>query len=84
MKFDRNTVTSVDWSSYPILTFSDVPKIEIELVDRPNEKPVGAAEAACTTVAPALANAVFDATGARLRILPLTPERVKAALQGRA
>ncbi len=84
VKFDRNTVTSVDWSSYPILTFSDVPNIEIELIDRPNEKPVGAAEAACCPVGPALANAVFDATGARMRILPLTPERMKAALHGRA
>jgi nicotinate dehydrogenase subunit B len=83
VKFDRNIVTSVDWSSYPILTFSDVPNIEIELINRPNEKPVGAAEAACCPVGPALANAVFDATGARMRILPLTPERVKAALQGR-
>ena len=82
VQFDRSRVTSVDWSSYPILRFPDVPKIEIALIDRPNEPPVGAGEAACTTVAPALANAVFDATGARLRTIPFTSERVKASLNG--
>jgi nicotinate dehydrogenase subunit B len=80
--FDRSRVTSLDWSSYPILRFPDVPKIEIALIDRPSEPPVGAGEAACTTVAAALANAVFDATGARLRTVPFTPERVKTTLDG--
>jgi CO/xanthine dehydrogenase Mo-binding subunit len=80
--FDRARVTSVDWSSYPILRFPDVPKIDIVLIDRPTEPPVGAGEAACTTVAASLANAVFDATGARLRTVPFTPERVKATLDG--
>jgi nicotinate dehydrogenase subunit B len=84
VKFDRSRVVSVDWSSYPILTFSQVPKLEIELIDRPSEPPLGAGEAACTTVGAALANAVFDATGARLRTVPFTPERVKAALRGRS
>jgi nicotinate dehydrogenase subunit B len=84
VKFDRSRVLNVDWSSYPILTFSQVPKLEIELIDRPAEPPVGAGEAACTTVGAALANAVFDATGARLRTVPFTPERVKAALNGRS
>jgi CO/xanthine dehydrogenase Mo-binding subunit len=80
--FDRSRVTSVDWESYRILRFPDVPKLDIALIDRPTEPPVGAGEAACTTVAPALANAVFDATGARLRTVPFTPERVKATLDG--
>jgi len=80
VQFDQSRVTSVDWNSYPILRFSDVPQIEIALIDRPTEPPVGAGEAACTTVGAALANAVFDATGARLRTVPFTPERVKAAL----
>ncbi|MGE0751503.1 MAG: molybdopterin cofactor-binding domain-containing protein [Variibacter sp.] len=84
VKFDSNGVTSVDWSSYPILAFSGVPRIDIDLIDRPMEKPVGAGEASCTTVAAALANAVFDATGARLRTLPMTPERVKSVLEGKA
>jgi CO/xanthine dehydrogenase Mo-binding subunit len=84
VKFDRSRVLSLDWSSYPILRFSQVPKIEIELVDRPNEPPLGAGEAACTTVGAALANAVFDATGIRLRTIPFTPDRVKAALETRS
>jgi CO/xanthine dehydrogenase Mo-binding subunit len=82
VKFDRSRVTSLDWSSYPILRFPDVPKLDIALIDRPTEPPVGAGEAACTTVAAALANAVFDATGARLRTVPFTPARVKSTLDG--
>ena len=82
--FDRSRVVSVDWASYPILRFSAVPKIDIELIDRPTEKPVGAGEAACTAVGAALANAVHDATGTRLRTVPFMSERVKAALIGKA
>jgi CO/xanthine dehydrogenase Mo-binding subunit len=82
VKFDRSRVTSIDWSSYPIMKFSQVPKLEIELIQRINEKPVGAGEAACSPVGAALANAVFDATGIRLRIVPFTPERLKAPLAG--
>jgi CO/xanthine dehydrogenase Mo-binding subunit len=77
--FDQGKVTSVDWASYPILTYPDVPKLEIELIDRPHERPVGAGEAATAPVAGALGNAVFDATGLRLREVPFTPARVKAA-----
>ena len=80
VKFDRSRVTTLDWASYPIMRFSEMPKLEIELIDRPTEKPVGAGEAACCPVGPALANAVFDATGVRLRKIPFTPERVKAAM----
>ena len=82
VQFDRSRVTSVDWSSYPIMRFSEVPKLDIDLVDRPTEPPLGAGEAACTPVAAALANAVFDATGARLRSIPFTPQRVKSVLSG--
>ena len=78
--FDTAKVTSVDWASYPILTFPDVPQILIDIVDRPKMPPLGAGEAAATPVPAALANAVFDATGARLRTVPFTPERVKEAL----
>ena len=83
VKFDRSGVTSVDWSSYPILTHSDVPKIDLDLIDRPETPPFGAGEAACAPIGAALANAVFDAAGIRLRTVPFTPERVKAALPGR-
>jgi CO/xanthine dehydrogenase Mo-binding subunit len=77
--FDRARVTSVDWASYPILTFPDVPEIAIDLVSRPKDPPLGAGEAAAAAVAAALGNAVFDATGVRLRTVPFTPERVRAA-----
>ena len=80
MTFDKSRVTSLDWASYPILTFPDVPEITIDLVDRPTEPPLGAGEAAATPVPAALANAIFDATGARLRTVPFTPDRVKQAL----
>ena len=78
--FDRSRVTSVDWASYPILTFPEVPQLLVDLVDRPKEPPLGAGEAAATPVPAALANAVFDATGVRLRTVPFTRQRVLAAL----
>jgi CO/xanthine dehydrogenase Mo-binding subunit len=84
VKFDHSRVSSVDWASYPILRFTDVPKINIDLVNRPTEPPLGAGEAACAAVGAALANAVYDASGARLRIVPFTPERVKAVLSGQS
>jgi CO/xanthine dehydrogenase Mo-binding subunit len=82
VKFDRARVTSVDWSSYPILPFSDAPGLHIDLIERPSERPLGAGEAACTPVGAALANAVHDAIGVRLRSVPFTPARVKAAISG--
>jgi CO/xanthine dehydrogenase Mo-binding subunit len=84
VSFDRAGVTSTDWLSYPILAFPDVPALEIELIDRPHERPLGAGEAACAPVAAALGNAVFDATGIRLREAPFTAERMKAALAAHA
>ena len=78
--FDRRRVTTVDWASYPILTFPEVPALDIVLIQRLDDPPLGAGEAASTPVPAALANAVFDATGVRLRDVPFRPERVKAAL----
>ena len=78
--FDRSRVTSVDWVSYPILRFPEAPAVDVILIDRPDQPLVGAGEAATAPVAAALANAVFDATGVRLRTVPFTAERVKAAL----
>ena len=80
VKFDRSRVTTTDWASYPILRFPEVPAVEVALIDRPMLPPLGAGEASSAPVAAALANAFFDATGARLRTVPFTPERVKAAL----
>src|SRR5207302_1493812 len=80
VRFDRNGITSRDWSSYPILTMPDVPKVEVELIDRPDEKSLGAGEASQGPAVAAIANAFAHATGKRLRDLPFDPERVKAAL----
>jgi CO/xanthine dehydrogenase Mo-binding subunit len=84
VKFDHSRVTTTDWSSYPILTFPDVPRLEIALIDRPHERPLGVGEASTAPVAAALGNAVFDATGLRLREVPFTPARVKAAFAASA
>jgi nicotinate dehydrogenase subunit B len=82
LKFNRSQVTSLDWESYPILTFPLVPEIIIDLIDRPTEKPWGAGEPAASVIPSAISNAVFDATGVRLRSIPYTPAKVKAAMQG--
>ncbi|MGA7112701.1 MAG: molybdopterin cofactor-binding domain-containing protein, partial [Pseudolabrys sp.] len=79
--FDRSQVTSLDWASYPILTVPQVPEIVIELIDRPTEKPWGAGEPSAAVIPSAIGNAVFDATGVRLRSIPYTPAKVKAAMQ---
>ncbi|HXX84285.1 MAG TPA: molybdopterin cofactor-binding domain-containing protein [Casimicrobiaceae bacterium] len=80
VKFDRTRVTSVDFASYPILRFPEVPEIAVDLVVRPTEPPLSGGEPASTPVAAALANAVFDAAGVRLRTVPFTTERVRAAI----
>jgi CO/xanthine dehydrogenase Mo-binding subunit len=78
--FDRSHVTSLDWASYPILRFPEAPAVEVELVNHPELPPLGAGEASSAPVAGAVANAVFDACGARLRTVPFTPQRLKSAL----
>jgi nicotinate dehydrogenase subunit B len=83
--WDVHQVTSVDWQTYHSLCLGiEVPVIDIVFLDRPNEKATGAGETAITLVAAALGNAIFDATGARIRQVPFTPDRVKIALCGRA
>jgi len=77
VKFDRSRVTSVDWTSYPILRFSEAPAVDVILVNRPDQPLLGAGEAATAPVAAALANAIFDATGVRLRTVPFTAVRMK-------
>jgi nicotinate dehydrogenase subunit B len=79
LKFSRSAVTSLDWASYPILTFPEVPEIVMDLIDRPTMPPWGAGEPAAAVVPSAISNAVFDATGVRLRSVPYTPDKVKAA-----
>jgi CO/xanthine dehydrogenase Mo-binding subunit len=77
--FDRMRVTSTDWQSYPILGFAEVPEVETVLLDRPGEPWLGAGEASQGPTAAAIANAIFDATGLRVRDLPLTAERLREA-----
>ena len=80
--FDRSRVTSIDWASYPILTFPEIPDVDIDLIDRPTEKPWGVGEPSAAVVPAAISNAVWDAVGARLRSVPFTPKKVLAALKG--
>jgi nicotinate dehydrogenase subunit B len=81
---DENMVTGADWLSYPVLKMDSVPKsIEIVLIDRPEVQSSGASEHSCGPIPAAISNAVFDATGARLRRIPFTPERVKSVLDGK-
>jgi CO/xanthine dehydrogenase Mo-binding subunit len=84
--FDSEGVTSVDWVSYPILTFPDAPVLDIELIGTVRDKPLGAGEAASAPIPAAVGNAVFDAIGVRMRKVPLTAARVRGALvsQGQA
>jgi nicotinate dehydrogenase subunit B len=80
IRFDRDGIKSRDWATYPIMTMPDVPKVETVLLNRPNDRPLGAGEASQGPTAAAIANAFAAATGRRLRELPFDPARVKAAL----
>ena len=80
VKWDRTKVTSVDWATYPILRFPDAPRVDIELIDRPGEVSWGVGEPTAVVIPPAIGNAVYDATGVRLRTVPFTPAAVKAAM----
>ena len=84
VQFDQAGVTSREWGAYPILTFPQVPAIDVVLMPRQDTAPLGAGESASVPSAAAIANAVFDATGVRFRELPLTPERVRAGLGAEA
>ncbi|MDH3351029.1 MAG: molybdopterin-dependent oxidoreductase [Gammaproteobacteria bacterium] len=79
IRLDRDGAASKDWVSYPVLTFAEVPAVEVTLIDQPDELPLGAGEAAQGPTAAAIANAVARATGKRIRDLPLTPARVRQA-----
>ncbi len=80
VKFDKHGILSRDWSEYPILTMSEVPSVEVALINRPDERALGAGEASQGPAAAAIANAFAHATGKRIRDLPFHPERVKAVL----
>ena len=81
VKFDNKSVTSVDWRTYPILDMTQAPEqVDIVMINRPEVAPSGAGEAASRPVPGAIANAVFDATGVRIRRAPFSPDYVKSAL----
>ena len=83
--WDDEKVTSIDWGTYRSLPVGfAVPRIESVLIDQPDEEACGSGETSITLVSGAIGNAIFDATGARIREVPFTPERVKAALAARA
>ena len=81
LQFSESKVTSVNWASYPILQFPEVPKVVIDLIDRPHELPWGAGEPTAALVPAAISNAVFNAIGVRLRSVPFTPQKVRAAIE---
>ncbi len=81
VQFDRKSVTSIDWLTYPILDIAETPQtVDCVLINRPELPPTGAGEPSIRPVAAAIANAIFDATGVRIRRVPFSPDRVKAAL----
>jgi CO/xanthine dehydrogenase Mo-binding subunit len=80
LRFNRSRVTSLDWNSYPILRFPEVPEVIMDLIDRPHEVPWGSGEPTAALIPAAISNAVFDATGARLRSVPFTADKVKEAI----
>jgi CO/xanthine dehydrogenase Mo-binding subunit len=79
VRFDATRVTSATWEDYPILRFSEVPLVQVQVLQHPEETSVGAGEAPMGPTAAAIGNAVFDALGVRIRDLPITPERIAAA-----
>jgi len=79
ISYDSTRVLTRSWADYPILRMTEVPSVDVSLINRPEERPVGAGESAQGPAVAAIANAVANATGHRIRDLPLTPERVKAA-----
>ena len=81
VRFDRQRITSMGWSDYPILRFSEAPDVDVELIQRAEIDPVGAGEAAHGPVTAAIANAVFDAIGVRIRKLPFTRDNLIAAME---
>lgn len=79
---DGKRITSADWASYPILTFEEIPEIETHLIMRQDKPPLGTGEVTQGPTSAAIANAVYNAMGIRLREAPFTPERVKMATVG--
>src|SRR5437660_1797635 len=82
VSFDRNSVMAREWGAYPIIKFPDIPRIDVLMLPRQDQPPLGVGESASVPSAAAIANAIFDATGVRFRELPFTPERILKGLHG--
>ena len=79
--FNASAVTSLDWASYPILKFPDIPEVDIVLINRQDVASLGAGELATVPVPAAIASAIFDAVGVKMREVPFTSKRILAAMQ---
>ena len=84
VSFDRTSVTAREWGAYPIIKFPEVPEIDVLMLPRQDQPPLGVGESASVPSAAAIANAIYDATGVRFRELPFTPERILRGLRGEA
>ena len=84
VRFDANGVKNLDWVSYPILTYRRVPDVQVVLINRKEMPALGGGEPSTVPVPASIANAVFDAIGVRVRDVPLTPQRIQAALRTKA
>ncbi len=82
LTFENSTIAAKEWGAYPVLTFPEVPDVDVMMMPRPYDPPLGAGESASVPSAAAIANAVFDATGIRFRELPITSDRLREALNG--
>jgi nicotinate dehydrogenase subunit B len=81
LRWTPEKITSIDWVSYPILRFPDMPTFDFQIINRPDQPPLGAGEVVITAMVASIANAIFDATGVRLRRVPFRDARVLAALK---
>jgi CO/xanthine dehydrogenase Mo-binding subunit len=81
LSFDTKGVLSRDWETYKVFRFTDMPKLEMSVINRPDQPAMGSGELLITTIVACIGNAIFDATGARIRTVPYTPSRVRAALK---
>jgi len=82
VRYDGEGIRTIDWTTYPVLRFAEVPDVQVTLLDRPGLPPLGAGEASTPLVGAAVANAIDDAVGVRMRDLPITPDRIRERLLG--
>jgi CO/xanthine dehydrogenase Mo-binding subunit len=77
VKFDEHHINTLDWGSYPIFRFSDIPQVEVAVINRPDTPPLGGGEASVAPASAAIANAIYKACGKRVRDLPIRAEKIR-------